>query len=87
MLRSPSPVTALTGATLSLQMGPLAFTITQPGDLTKDPVGGVFTQASTTGSGTGANFNSALFAPLAGVDQHRGRLYGVPAEPCVAGLL
>ena len=61
------PVTGagLTGATLSLQMGPLAFTITSSGDLTRDPVGGVFTQATTTGIGTGANFNTPLFAPLA----------------------
>lgn len=65
---SNEPVTdigsgGLTGAALSLSMGVGQISITTPGVFTTNPVGGTFTQASSSGSGTGATFQLALFAP------------------------
>ncbi|HEV2674159.1 MAG TPA: hypothetical protein VGV37_06415 [Aliidongia sp.] len=41
------------------------FTITNPGVFASNAPGGKFTQASTSGSGTGATFQAALFGPNA----------------------
>ena len=59
------PVTGggLTGATLSLQMGVLAFSLTNAGVFTANPVSGVLTQKTTSGAGFGATFQIALFVP------------------------
>ncbi len=56
------PVTGggLAGATLALAMGPDTTALTSPGVFTANPPGGVFTQASTSGVGTGATFSFGL---------------------------
>lgn len=53
----------LTGATLDITLGVLGFSISNAGVFTANPAGGTFTQASTSGSGTGATFLGALMAP------------------------
>ncbi len=53
----------LTGATLDITLGVLGFSISNAGVFTTNPAGGTFTQASTSGSGTGATFLGALMAP------------------------
>ena len=65
---SAEPVTGvpgLTGATLNLVMGVNSIAITNAGVFTANPSGGNLTQASTSGSGTGATFTSALMGPNA----------------------
>lgn len=61
------PVTGggLTGATLNLTIGILNFSISTVGVFTANPTGGAFTQGATSGSGSGATFQSALMAPNA----------------------
>ena len=61
------PVTGagLTGATLNLSLGVAGFAISNAGVFTANPPGGTFTQASTSGSGTGAAFAGAIMAPHA----------------------
>jgi Ubiquitin-activating enzyme E1 FCCH domain len=60
------PVTGggLTGAQLGLVMGVGSVSVSTGGDYTANPVGGAFTQASSSGFGTGATFQSAIFGPL-----------------------
>jgi hypothetical protein len=50
-------------AAVSLRMGISSFTVTNPGVFTANPSGGNLTQASSSGSGTGATFNNAVMAP------------------------
>jgi hypothetical protein len=59
------PVTGagLTGATLSINMGVGDVSLTSGGVFSANPAGGFMTQASTSGSGTGASFQSVLFGP------------------------
>lgn len=61
------PVTGagLTGATLTITMGVRTLTVTAAGVFTANPAGLTFTQASTSGAGTGATFQYALLAPNA----------------------
>ena len=81
------PVTGggLTGAKLVIQMGVGTFSITTPGLYTANPAGLAFTQASTTGNGTGATFNSAVFGPL-DVSIISGGAYSIaPTNPVAQG--
>jgi hypothetical protein len=57
------PVTgaSLVGASLSLDIGILTFSVTAPGQFTANAAGGVFTQGSTSGAGVGATFNNSIF--------------------------
>lgn len=48
---------------LALTMGVAGVGITNAGVFTVNAPGGTFTQASTSGSGTGATFENAIFAP------------------------
>ena len=59
------PVTGggLTGAKLSITMGINAITLTTAGVFTVNAPGSAFSQASTSGSGTGATFNNGVFEP------------------------
>ncbi|MCK5132065.1 MAG: hypothetical protein KAR40_07945 [Candidatus Sabulitectum sp.] len=54
--------TTLTGATLAVVMGLLTVSVTTPGDYTVES--SALTQASTSGSGTGATFDTALYGVL-----------------------
>ena len=77
------PVTGggLAGAQLGLTIGILNFSITAAGVFTSNPVGGAFTQLSTTGSGTGATFKTALMAPNACTIFDAGAYTSFPASP------
>jgi hypothetical protein len=80
---SDEPVTgaSLSGAALSVVMGVHTFTISTAGVLTSNPAGNVFTQASTSGSGSGATFQFAVMAPHA-VTVSTAGVYGVrPSNP------
>jgi hypothetical protein len=61
------PVTGaggLTDAALGIQIGINTFLVSNGGKYTVNPAGGTFTQASSSGTGTGATFQSAIFGPL-----------------------
>jgi hypothetical protein len=62
---SLEPVTGagLTGAIVSVTMGVGTFAVTLQGIYTGNPPGGTFTQASTSGTGTGAGFISGVMGP------------------------
>lgn len=62
---SAEPVTggSLSGATVSLVMSAEAITVLDPGSFTANAPGGIMTQVFTSGNGTGASFNGALFGP------------------------
>ena len=51
----------LTGAKLAIALGVKTVTLTTAGVFTTNPNGLAFTQASSSGGGSGATFNSALF--------------------------
>jgi hypothetical protein len=77
------PVTgaSLTGAKLALTVGVRNVTVTTPGVFTVNPTGNTFAQNSTSGGGTGATFQSAVFAPHA-VSVTNGGTYGtLPSNP------
>ena len=59
---SVEPVTGggLSGATLALAMGPNDVSVSNAGVYSANPSGFLFTQYSTSGSGTGAQFQNAL---------------------------
>lgn len=59
------PVTggSLSGAVLNVDLGVETVTISNPGVFTVNPTGGVMTQASSTGTGTGATFQQAILGP------------------------
>lgn len=80
---SAEPVTGagITGMTLSLSMGVETFTISNAGVFTANPAGGNFTQASTSGSGTGATFTGALMGPNAVSVAVAGVYITYPANP------
>ena len=71
----------LTGAVLDITLGVLGFAITNAGIFTANPAGGTFTQASTSGSGTGATFLGALMAPHAVTVSVAGAYSTYPANP------
>lgn len=59
------PVTggALAGATLNLTIGIATFSVFAGGTFTANPAGAAFDQASSTGDGLGATFQTAVFGP------------------------
>lgn len=59
------PVTGggLTGAQVNVALGVQTFSVSNGGNYTVNAPGGTFTQASSSGPGTGATFQSALFGP------------------------
>lgn len=77
------PVTGggLAGATLNVQMGVQTFTLTNPGIFTENPAAGVFTQASTSGSGVGAIFASGAVGIASVVVQEAGNYTAFPPNP------
>ena len=82
-----APVTGggLTGATLGLVMGIGTVTVTTAGSFTANPSGGVLTQASTSGSGTGAIFGYSVFAPLTVSVIQAGTYSVYPTNPASQG--
>lgn len=77
------PVTggALTGAVLGIEMGARTVSVTAPGVFTANPVGGIFSQTSTSGSGTGASFYFAIMKPIGVVVTNPGIYTSFPANP------
>ena len=75
------PGVTLTGAQLDITLGVLGFAISNPGVFTVNPAGGTFTQASTSGSGTGATFLGALMAPHAVTVSTAGKYSTYPSNP------
>jgi hypothetical protein len=67
-------VTAVSGGVIT------AFVISNGGSFTNNG-GGSFTQSSTTGSGSGATFNAAVFGPLTLSVTNPGDYTAVPANP------
>lgn len=80
------PVTGggLTGAQLSLVMGVQALNVSTAGVYGVNPAGGILTQASTSGSGTGATFNG-IFAPYTVSVTKSGQYTAFPANPVAQG--
>jgi hypothetical protein len=56
-------------------------TVTTPGIFTAVPPGGAMTQASSSGGGTGATFQTAVFAPHAVTVSNPGAYTTIPANP------
>jgi hypothetical protein len=77
------PVTGggLTGAELGLTMGVATVNVTSAGVFTANAPSGVFTQASTSGSGTGASFYFGLFGPNACTVASPGSYSAFPSNP------
>lgn len=75
------PVTGadLVGAELALTMGVNTFNIIVPGSFTVNSA--TFTQASTTGVGTGATFNGGVFGVLTATVSTAGSYSTVPTNP------
>lgn len=71
----------LVGATVALTMGILTFTLTTPGQLTANPADARFTQASSSGTGLGATFQSALFGINSVSVSQAGIYSSYPANP------
>ena len=71
----------LTGAQLDITLGVLGFAISNAGVFTANPAGGTFTQASTSGSGTGATFLGALMAPHTVAVSVAGSYSSYPSNP------
>lgn len=80
---SAEPVTGggITGATLTITMGPGLVSVTTPGSFTVNPGGGSMTQSATSGSGTGASFISALLGPNACTVSNPGSYTVFPSNP------
>ncbi|MGO9245581.1 MAG: hypothetical protein ACLQDC_12535, partial [Verrucomicrobiia bacterium] len=71
-----------TGMTLTITMGVNSTTITNAGVFTANPAGATFTQASTSGSGSGATFNNALMGPAAALSVvSAGSYINYPSNP------
>ena len=77
------PVTGagLSGATLAISMGVGTITVSNAGVYTANPPGGNFTQDSTSGSGTGALFGSALMGVQAASITYAGSYSVDPTNP------
>lgn len=71
------------GATLSGggMTGVGTVNISNAGAFTSNPSGAIFTQGSTSGSGTGANFNTALMGPLVVAISSAGTYSVLPTNP------
>jgi hypothetical protein len=77
------PVTGagVVGGQLALVMGVNTVTASTPGTFTTNPANGVFTQASTSGSGTGATFNASVLGPRAVSVVSAGSYSAFPGNP------
>jgi hypothetical protein len=77
------PVTGggLSGAYLIVGMGIASVSILDTGSFTANAFGGAFTQSSTSGNGSGATFNSALFGPNALTVSTPGNYSVFPTSP------
>lgn len=80
---SNEPVTgaSLSGAQLAVVMGVDTIAITNAGVFTANPSGGALTQASSSGSGTGATFQQAILGPNAVTVDTPGVYSVVPSNP------
>lgn len=80
-LLTAEPVTGagLTGATLSLVIGVLTFNLVNAGVFTANSA--TFTQASSSGAGTGATFNAGVFGVQAATISTAGSYTVVPSNP------
>jgi len=81
------PVTGggLSGAQLDIKLGVKTFTISNAGVFTTNAPSGNFTQASTSGSGTGATFQQGIFGPNACTISTPGVYSAVPSNPVSQG--
>ena len=81
------PVTgaSLVGATLNLSIGILTFSIFARGTFTTNPAGAAFTQASSTGQGTGATFQNAVMGPRDMSVANSGSYAVPPVNPVAQG--
>jgi hypothetical protein len=70
-----------TGLQLSITMGPLTLTVTNPGVFTANPPSNQMTQGSTSGGGTGATFPAALMGPLSVRIANAGVYSSFPSNP------
>jgi len=68
----------LTGGTAT---GIGTLTVTTAGNYSVVPVGGAMTQSATSGGGTGASFQSAIFAPLTASVSNPGAYTATPTNP------
>ncbi len=77
------PVTGggLAGAQLSVLMGVGTFSVSNGGNCTLEPPFNVFTQASSSGPGTGATFQSGIFGPLIVSPVSGGAYTTLPTNP------
>lgn len=77
------PITggSLAGAELGLLLGIQSIAIVAGGTFTTNAGGGAFTQASTSGAGTGATFRNGLFGPNALTVADTGAYSVYPANP------
>lgn len=70
---------------VSISMGVNSVSILNPGSFTVNAFGGTFTQASSSGSGSGATFQSALFGPGTLSVTQTGEYLTTPANPVAQG--
>lgn len=77
------PVTGggLVGAELGLALGIESISLTTPGEFTLNASAGAFSQASTSGVGTGATFRNGIFAPNDVSVETAGRYSAYPGNP------
>lgn len=77
------PVTgaSLTGAQLAVTMGVGSVSVTGGGVFIDNPTAGTFTQASSSGGGTGATFIGALMAPATAIFITAGSYTVLPTNP------
>jgi hypothetical protein len=77
------PVTGggLVGAQLNITMGANTIFVSNGGNYTVNPAGATFTQASSSGPGTGATFQSAIFGPLDVTFSVAGAYSTLPSNP------
>lgn len=77
------PVTGggLSGAQLAIEMGVGSVSVTSAGVFTENSIGGNFTQASTSGSGVGATFSTAIMGISALSVESPGVYTVEPANP------
>jgi hypothetical protein len=77
----PVTATSLTGGELAVLMGVNTFAIFNAGIFTANPAGGLLTQASSSGSGVGASFKTALLGPNAVTVATAGNYASPPPSP------
>ena len=77
----PVSLPGLTGASFDIKLGISTFEISTPGVFTANASGGTFTQASSSGTGTGATFQNAVFAPNQVAVVQAGQYSTEPSNP------